>query len=86
MTLPADVARCAGVATMFDRLAEPCRECLRMTTPPIHPWAPYLTPPAVRDGSQWRCPQRIPSQQQPAIGQSAEPADQQPDAATRPAK
>jgi len=45
MTLPADVARCAGVQLDGD-WREGCEQCLRRTSP-AGPWTPWIEPPHI---------------------------------------
>jgi hypothetical protein len=47
MTLPADVARCAGVGDE-DGWREGCGDCLRRTSPPIdHQRVAHMEPPPI---------------------------------------
>ena len=47
-TLPADVARCAGVGSDADGWREGCDDCLRRLAPPVDPGRVLrMSPPAI---------------------------------------
>ena len=47
-SLPADIARCAGVGSDAEGWREGCEDCLRRTCAPTdHPWVAYMDPPKV---------------------------------------
>ena len=51
MTLPNDIARCAGVSETENGVTywrEGCETCMRRTSPPpTSPWAAMMRPPAI---------------------------------------
>ena len=47
MSLPNDVARCAGVGDDEEGWREGCEDCLRRTDPGVGEWVLHMEPPPI---------------------------------------
>jgi hypothetical protein len=45
MTLPNDIARCAGIGSDAEGWRDGCEDCLRRTSPGTGPWVSHMLPP-----------------------------------------